>query len=404
VNKTAIVFVHGFTGNSGTWINEDGVSFAKLLETFSEFDELDFHHFEYHTAVFNFANNKASKMVTSILNKMLPQKYQRKIPTIKKNTPISEIAEELLTYIKYDLENYSNIIFVCHSMGGLVVKNLIVTAIENDSELEQNIIGYCSLATPHIGAIPSMLLSPFNVNAKEMTPLNRDNIVLNNLWIKHASKIDKTLYVTAKSDEIVDNISTVPSTDKKIFPSELIEADHTSICKPENASSKIIKITKKFITDCIKRISLDDYTLDEKAEVLSQYDQEIFVIKLVLADVDENLIDDSKNCFFLAEIANKKASRRDREAIAELTTRIISIYKTISGSGVKRTSSELLSQVHEKIIDSDKQALSFAVSYISFLHKTGFLHQQSNVADLNVNWSSNATLEAIKKHKENSSD
>ncbi|QTH64754.1 hypothetical protein J1N51_04635 [Psychrosphaera ytuae] len=400
MNNTAVIFIHGFTGGDATWVNEKGVSFPQLLETFPELSELDFHEFVYHTQILNIKNNPASKVVAGILNKVLPSKFKIKTPVIKKNTPIAEIAQELLTFVKYELSDYSNIIFISHSMGGLISKNLIVDVIENEVALEHDIIGYCSLATPHKGSIPSILMAPFNINAKEMKPLDRDNNALNDKWIEHGVKLDKTLYVRAKSDEVVDVPSSIPFNDNKKFPFDVVEADHTSICKPSDASDRVCKVVRKFLLDCISKAKLKNTSMENFAEESSSYDKEVFVIKLMLAKVDSLLIADAKESFFLAEIIEKQASKSDRKIIEDLTLRVLSVYKNIAGAGSTLTSSELVSKIHERIMTNDKHALDCAIKYVSFMHKKGFLHQKANQENLTVNWSKDVSLADIESYRD----
>ena len=399
MNKTAVIFIHGFTGGPDTWLNSNQDSFKSLLESYSELSDVYFHEFVYHTQIINIKNNRASKIVAGILNKLLHQKLQINTPVVKKNTPISEIAHELSTFIKYNLNDYTNLIFVCHSMGGLIAKKIIIDVIENDLPIEQDIIGYCSLATPHRGSIPSILMSPFNINAKEMAPLNKDNSILNDKWVEHINQVDKTLYVKAKSDEVVNESSSSPNIDIKKFPVDVVEADHTSICKPNLKTDIICKVVRKFILDCLDRASIKNMCLEDFEEEISSYDKETFVIKLVLANVEELLVDDAKDSFLMAEILEKQASKAERIKIKELTVRIVSTYKTLAGSGTKKSSSELVSEVHEKIIDTDKQALDCAIKNLSFMHKKGFLHKKANKSNLKINWSNSVTLDDIEKYR-----
>ena len=404
MKDTAVIFIHGFTGDGDTWTNENGVTFPELLESFPELGELHFDKFVYHTKIINIKNNAATKVVAGILNKFIPKKFKIKTPIIRKNTPINEIAQELITHIRYELSDYSNIIFICHSMGGLVAKSAIVEIFENDIELEQDIIGYCSLATPHKGSIPSILMSPFNMNAKEMKPLQAENVDLNEKWLSSSLKIDMTLYIRAKSDEIVNITSSIPFNDKKKFPLEVVEADHTSICKPEASSDKICKVVRKFLLDCLSKSKIKNIGLEGYSEESNSYDKELFVIKLILAQVEEILIDDAKESFFLAEIIEKQASKADREVLKELRSRILSVYRTIAGSGTSNTSSELVSQIHEKIISYDKQALDCAIKYVNFMHKKGFLHQQANQGNLSINWCKDVSMEDIETYRDSISD
>lgn len=399
MNNTAVVFIHGFTGAENTWVNRDGAHFSTFLESFSELSILDFYYFSYHTKIFSVTNNSAAKVVSGIVNKVLPSKFKLKSSVIKKNTPISEIAQELLTYLKYELAEYKNIIFICHSMGGLVAKNAIVNILENYASSDHNIIGYCSLATPHKGSIPSILMSPFNINAKEMAPLDINNVALNDKWISHSEKINKTLYVRAKSDEVVGISSSVPFSCVQRFPVAVVEADHTSICKPNQKTDIICKVIRQFLLDCLSFIKVSSITAENIEEHVSSYDKEIFVIKMVLANVEELLIDDAKESFFLAEIVEKQASKNERELIKELKLRIISAYRTVVGSSLEKSSSEIVGLIHEKIIDSDKQALDCAIKYLNFIHKKGFLHQHANQNNLDVNWEKKVTLKEISDYK-----
>lgn len=400
MNNTAVVFIHGFTGGEETWINENKTSIFTLLESFPELSVVGFHAFPYHTKIVNISNNIAAKVVTGIINKILPKKLKIKTPITKRNSPISEIAQELITYIKYELHDYENIIFICHSMGGLIAKNAIINIIENDVPFEHDIIGYCSLATPHKGSIPSILISPFNINAKEMKPLDGSINALNDKWITHSDKIDKTLYVRAKSDEFVSLASSVPFNDTRKFPFEVVEADHTSICKPDFKTDRICKILKKFILDCLSKAKIKNSSLDDFTDESSSYDKEIFVIKLVLAEVNNLLIDDAKESFFLAEIVEKQSTKHERKTIKILTDRIISTYRTLAGSDNIESSSELVGRIHEKIIDSDKQALDCIIKHINFMHKKGFLHKHANQKNLNINWKKAVTMDEILNYKD----
>jgi pimeloyl-ACP methyl ester carboxylesterase len=404
MNNTAVVFVHGFTGDENTWVNDDGVSLLTLLDSLPKLSDLSLFEFTYHTKIVNISNSPTNKVVTSLINSVLPKRFKRKNAVIKKNTPISEIAQQLITYVKYELSDYANIIFIGHSMGGLIAKNAIIDISESEADFEHDIIGYCSLSTPHKGSIPSILMAPFNINAKEMKPLDKDNILLNDKWISFAPTLDKTLYIRAKSDEVVAESSSVPFFDIKNFPIEVVEADHTSICKPSSKTYITCKVLEKFLSDCIKKAKIKSVSLESFVEESSSYDKEKFVIKLVLANVDNILIDDAKESFFFADMIKKQASKEDRKKIEALTVLIISTYRTLAGSNNHKTGNDLVSQVHEKIMDLDKQALSCALKHINFIHKKGFLHQEANKNDLKVNWLKSVKLDDISKHKESIGD
>ncbi|MEA2120544.1 ABC-three component system protein [Halovibrio sp. HP20-59] len=372
INNTAVIFIHGFTGTEGTWVNEDGARFSTFFENSLELPGVEFYYFSYYTRVLSISNSTAKKVVTGIINKILPVKLRMKIPVVKKNTPISEIAQEFLTYLQHEFSESKNLIFVCHSMGGLVVKSAIIDILENAVSFDHNIIGYCSLATPHKGSIPSILMSPFNINAKEMKPLDNDNSVLNDKWINNSDKIAKTLYVRAKSDEVVAVSSAVPFSDVKKFPIAVVEADHTSVCKPTHQSDTICKVVKKFLVECLSAVRANSVSLEGSEEEISAYDKEIFVIKMVLANVEELLVEDAKESFFLAEGIEKQASKPDRKIIKDLKVKIISAYKTVAGSNSSKSSSEIVGLVHEKLSIQISKPLSVQLITLTLCIKKVF--------------------------------
>ena len=394
--KVAVVFIHGFCGGTNTWQNSNNQKFYELLKKEHGLKQLGYFEFDYYTQILNLKNNIVTKVVAGIINKMIPGGWKK--PVVKKNTPISDIAQLLLTFLKHEVKDYTNIILIGHSMGGLVAKNVICEVLDgNCPDFEQNIIGYCSIATPHLGSLTSVLLGPLNINAKEMVPLNEHLMTLNHQWLEIADQIPKALYIIAKSDEVVPQASATPSLTKSKFPTEMIEADHTSICKPNSKNETIFKVVKTFIKKTLSVSDVLQIGTSGLAFDSSSYDKETFVIKLVLAGVDQELVTDAKESFFFSEIVEKKASKAEREKIMDLSNRIISLYRTIKASGKTKTSTELVSKVHEKIIDTDKDALSCAIQYLNFFHKQGFLHAQANKNNLNVNWDSRVTLDAIDK-------
>ena len=74
---------------------------------------------------------------------------------------IPQIAQSFIPLIESLRDSYETIIFIGHSMGGLVGKE-----IAHEVKLD----GYCSIATPHSGTNKAFLASWFSPAAKDMVP------------------------------------------------------------------------------------------------------------------------------------------------------------------------------------------------------------------------------------------
>ena len=297
MSKYLVIMVHGLTGGEDTWKNNDGKKFNELLmEDDNIKQRFDFVEFDYYTEIVNLKNTKLSKAIVGIIN-IIPG-FNLDKPKIKKNVSILSIADELATYVECETLDYSKIIFVSHSMGGLISKKFILDQLDGHHEdITNDTVGYISLATPHRGSFPSMILGPFNLNAKELTPLDKDMTKLNDDWVGNFSILPKSYYLEAEYDECVGKLSASPNTNKKYKP-KVLQEDHTSICKPKNAKSLTLKMVKKQLLEIAHGCDQIALTkLDYDSEVHC-YDNEIFVVKLFLASIEENLVEDAKESFF----------------------------------------------------------------------------------------------------------
>ena len=397
MKKYLVVMVHGLTGGEDTWINYDNKSFSGLLLENECVNNLyDFVEFDYFTKIANVKNSMLSKNIIYLVNKLPMLNF--KTPKRQKNTSILTLSKELATFIEFECNNYEHIVFMAHSMGGLISKKFILDLIDGEyEEIESKVVGYISIASPHKGALAATILGPININAKELTPLNSDINEINERWIEKYEDLPYSFYMIAKNDEYVTEVSSVPSSSKSKFKTVYLDDDHNSICKPESNKSRNYKVVEKFLLNTHDKIEqLDTLKKTYNAQEHS-YDNEIFVVKMILAQIEISLVDDAKESFFHADLAIKSAPKKDREIFEQLKTQIFSMYLTYSSCSNGKSNSEIVKDIHSKIIELDRTSLSCAVQYINFLHKKGFLHQEANHMDLKINWCKKLTLSDIDK-------
>lgn len=144
------------------------------------------------------------------------------------------------------------LIFVCHSLGGLLVKQLLRTAKESSEDAWQNIANKCTavlfLATPHTGSSLANLLHAFSgcFSCPHVEKHKKDSSELDELnesfrVFCHLSKIEVTVYYemhkTAKFAIVVDKESADPGVNG-VMPIPM-DATHTGICSPDNRHSPI---------------------------------------------------------------------------------------------------------------------------------------------------------------------
>jgi hypothetical protein len=152
-------------------------------------------------------------------------------------------------------------LFICHSLGGLVVKQMIRkcsdSADKDFNELGRSCVGVAFLATPHQGSKLASTLNTILSNGAskqlaqltdgedELFDLNeyfRTRAVRNKISVKSFYETEKTWGV-----QVVDKISGNPG----VFGSDPIgvEGDHITICKPDGPEAPVHKSVCKFIRD-----------------------------------------------------------------------------------------------------------------------------------------------------------
>lgn len=385
-----VLFVHGFTGGKETWRNkEDGFFYDHLLEHESFRDGYDVAVFEYYSRLMDLF-----PVVGSVKQKIFSL-FKSIQPKSQKNISIREIANLLATRIRFDLEEYKNIVVIAHSMGGLVIKSYVVDELESGRNCKIQLI--LSLAVPHLGAnfaTYGSLLSN-NTQIEDLAPLSELCPRLNDAWVKQTDK-PAIKYFYGTYDAVVPKISAV-GTDNTERDVIACDEDHLSICKP-NKNGVLITAAIRLLIE-FKNNSTP--FLPQRIAFPQQYDDEVFVLKLLLADVHDASIRNSKEFFLNAEYARKLlSSRSDQEKLEDLYERIRTIYLNAYelhvAANAGRCSSTLVGAVHERIIKQDADFLKVAHPMLKALHKMGMLHQLANDLGNDIWWSEERSSDALK--------
>lgn len=395
-NKKAVIFVHGFTGSIDTWKHPEYDSFYELLANDAYIkSNYDIGCFDYHTRLLDLLA-QTGNMFTR-----LSSYFSKSLPKTRKNNGIDEISNLLMSEIRFRLQAYESIIVVAHSMGGLVTKSCILNDLKGKNTNKIRLL--VSLAVPHQGANIAYIgkLISSNHQIKDLSPISDLCSNLNNEWIKLQSK-PTIKYFYGTNDSIVSKNSAtgIDNLEKDIIA---CDEDHLTIAKPAGNKSTVflatLELIKEFDTNSINSDSIEYQDLESDA----QYQDEFFVLKLLLADVHDASIKNAKYHFLNAEYVRKYfRGESDQRKLSSLYARIKSLYLDSYGklaSGELKSSNELVNHIHEKIVSEDDGYLKAALPVVHGLHKKGMLHQLANDLSRDVWWSEETSISALESLK-----
>lgn len=237
-SKTSVVFVHGIlsSGEAG-WRHENGSYWPELLKNDQELEPLGVYVFTYQTGIFS------------------------------GNYRLSDIVDALKEHMRLDgvLES-KQIVFVCHSMGGIVVRKFLV---ERATELigAKIEIGLYLVASPSLGSSYANWLSPLAKFLKhaqaDVLRFERSNAWLNDLD-KEFQNLKEAGKLKIKGKELIEDKFILL---KKFWHKQVVEpfagfryfgepykvplSDHFSIAKPDGPDAIQHRLLCLFIKDVI---------------------------------------------------------------------------------------------------------------------------------------------------------
>ncbi|WP_186174808.1 ABC-three component system protein [Vibrio jasicida] len=393
--RNLVLFVHGFTGDSkNTWTNANGTAFPELLladETIS--DNFDVASYNYFTELLNlFADTKEkARRIRDLIRRRTHKK--------ERNLDIDELSKNLSSHLRFSLEQYDNIYVIAHSMGGLITKSLIKNDLNLNSHTKVKL--FISLAVPHQGASSAVLGSIIssNLQISNLNPVEQFITELNQSWVYLDSK-PTTKYFYGGYDNIVTKYSAV-AIDKIEKDIVSVAEDHTTICKPENNQAIVYLSVLQFIKEQFKNEELSDIGFQKLNDSDgSDLDNELFVLKLIVANIEEDTQDNAKELYYNAEFVRKLFnSRHDKEKLERLFVNIRQLYKDsydkyLADNSVN--SGILLSEVHTKITEQDSLLLKSLIPSLQNFHKKGMLHQMANDSTYDIWWCKDKSIDKVK--------
>lgn len=391
--ENLIIFIHGFTSDSETWTNSSKYKFPEMLSEEDFINEnFDIAYFNYFTKLIDF---KKARFTSGLIRTIFA-----KPSNIAKNISIKSLSEHLKSSIEICCEEYKNIILIAHSMGGLISKAFILDDLNENESTKVKL--FLSLAVPHKGSNWANIggkLARSNPQVIDLKPLSAFLDKVNEDWIENKERILKTVYYFGQYDEIVEEQNAVSyQVGKKLKVA--CNNDHFNICKPESKNSIVYKGIKKDLSTYVKE---KHFSEDMKPKTFiddGKLDDELFVLKLLIADVHNSLIDDSKQTFFNAEymIRSMISKGYDIEELDQLYNNLERLYRIYFNKlvdGEIKSSNELLNKILENIIDRDKEFLKTAIPLIDANKKTGMLQQLANSLDKDIWWAKSHSIKNI---------
>lgn len=221
-SKHLIVFIHGLGGSISSFENNKEKLFHEYL------DELilmkcDIGYYKYTTKIISSKWKSLMSNVISFIGKEV-------------NHNISEIAELLKTEYIYYKQEYETINFICHSMGGLIVKELLL----NKGLSFKSKPFYITLATPHLGSDIANKLIIINDKHEHIKSLKTDSkalVQLNTKFIEKKEQFNRKYYY-AMDDGIVSKDSSCSEGEESLRTA--VKGNHISICKPDGETESQI--------------------------------------------------------------------------------------------------------------------------------------------------------------------
>ncbi|WP_379143574.1 ABC-three component system protein [Paenibacillus sp. sgz500992] len=401
--KNIVLFLHGFTSGNATW-ESDGLTLPDLLLKDDEIkNNFDMAYVDYYTKIADFKEVRAGLNIFKML-------FKNRSTYVPINNGVITLGDFVYDKIFLNYDDYENIIITGHSMGGLIAKYCILENIERYGS-NQKIKLFLSLSTPHMGsnwgALGKNLFN--NKQIIDLAPLSDTLDELNRDWHDKQEVIPRTIYFYGKDDLVVNENSAVAYGAEKsdIFA---CDDDHFSITKPDRFQKNTILAIKKELIKFIHKVNMETSLEIKKLKDGKSLDNEIFAIKLLIADVHSGLVEGAKESFFNAEYATRAllAQGITQEKLDSLYVLIHDVYidafSKLCSNEIK-DSNALVREVKNQIRDNNDTFLSATETHkiLNAYHKNGMLQQLANNFDEDIWWAKGHNIKNFEELRRNKS-
>jgi Alpha/beta hydrolase family len=290
IGVTSVVFVHGIlSSGEKCWRHENGVFWPELLEKEADLEKLGIYVFTYQTSIFSGS-------------------YR-----------LSDAVDALKEHMRLDgLLESEGIIFVCHSMGGIVVRKFLVERAADLIE-RKTAVGLFLVASPSLGSSYANWLSPL---AQFLGHAQADVLRFqqDNAWLSDLDKEFQNLKENGKlrilGKELIEDKFVVLS---KLWRKQVVESfsgaryfgeqfkvpesNHFSIAKPDSKTA----IQHRLLCHFVRSMPVDSQstvTEDVHAQAVAldiSCDQDVFSLGAlnigthVIRDIEINAIPDAED-------------------------------------------------------------------------------------------------------------
>uniref|UniRef100_A0AAY5KAB1 Protein SERAC1 n=1 Tax=Esox lucius TaxID=8010 RepID=A0AAY5KAB1_ESOLU len=189
--------------------------------------------------------------------------WRARCPAENQRMSLAHRSRELLQKLKSAGVGDRPVVWVAHSMGGLLVKKMLLDALKDPEmkELTRNTKGVMFYSVPHRGTF----MAEYSVNVRyllfpsvEVRELCRDSPALRNLNESFVNMAKEREFKVLSFAETMPTtigpmikIQVVPAQSADLGIGEIIQVDvdHLNICKPEKKDSFLYKRSLQFIQD-----------------------------------------------------------------------------------------------------------------------------------------------------------
>ncbi|AUQ92874.1 PGAP1-like protein [Phaeobacter inhibens] len=218
-SKNLIVFVHGIRDDGNqTWTNEtNSTSWLELIEDDIRFTDFDLATYHYSSMLFQ-----------------------------NGNLSISNVADQLAFRLDGELvDGYNRIVFVAHSMGGIVVRNMLL----KNERIARKVPLVYFLATPTAGSDVANLAKILGIKSRQLralTSFGQSNFLQDQSSAWRASRLSSNIHSLCAFENlqthgimVVDQASAESLCTGRTIPSG---QTHSGIAKPFSRNSIVYKV------------------------------------------------------------------------------------------------------------------------------------------------------------------